>query len=333
MQLITILSAFITGVVSIPQAQEYQVQQAQEYQVQQAQEYKIQQYRPFSGITYTPYRPGSCGTPEQVASDIKNIAQYANEVRLYSADCDQIDNVLNAIVSQGLDLKVSLGIWTRDDDKRSRALESRFDCELNSVAKALSNQKFRPLITRVAVGNEDLSNNVSIDTLGKNLKAAQDALKEKYDVKVGLVEVPQKYIDNAQHPAIATADFLGNNIQPYFNGFLTSAVSTQQAIPAVSDYLTKVASYFPKKEIIVTELGFPTAGLPSKDYGTCSAQAQYEFLRAASCSIKGYKVFAFEAYDSTFKNDKSFGGVEENFGILNRDGSLKAGTKQDYFQC
>ncbi|KXN66981.1 glycoside hydrolase family 17 protein [Conidiobolus coronatus NRRL 28638] len=310
MQLITVLSAFIAGIVSIPQAQEYQVQQA----------------RPFSGVTYTPYRPGSCGTPEQVASDVKNLAQYTKEIRLYSADCDQIDNVLNAIVSQGLDLQVSLGIWTRGS-------ADRFQTELSSVGKALGNEKFRPLITRVAVGNEDLSNNVSIGTLGSNLKAAQDALKEKYKVKVGLVEVPQKYMDNAQNPAIASADFLGNNIQPYFNGFLTSAVSTQQAIPAVSEYLTKVASYFPEKEIIVTELGFPTAGSPSKDYGVCSAEAQYEFLRAARCLLKGYKVFAFEAYDSTFKNDKSYGGVEENFGILNRDGSLKAGTKQDYFQC
>ncbi|KXN66982.1 glycoside hydrolase family 17 protein [Conidiobolus coronatus NRRL 28638] len=309
MQLIIALSALIAGVVSIPQAQGYQTKQA----------------RPFPAITYSPYNPGSCASADQVASDIKNIAQYAEEVRLYAADCDQVDNVLKAIVSQGLDLKVMLGVWTRGG-------ADRFQTEISSVSKALSNPQYRPHITKVTVGNEELSNGGNIGTLSSNLQTVQDALNQ-YNVPTGVVEVGEKIMENASAPAMVNSKFLGCNIQPYFNGFLSAPVSSQQAIPPVNDYMGKIASYFPNKELVITEIGFPSSGTPSKDYGTCSPQTQFDFLKAARCQIKNWKFVAFEAYDATFKNDRSYGGVENNFGIINRDGSLKAGSAQSYFQC
>ncbi|KXN70379.1 glycoside hydrolase family 17 protein [Conidiobolus coronatus NRRL 28638] len=280
---------------------------------------------PLNGITYSPYLSDSCAPYEKVVKDLKTISQYAKEIRLYSTDCNQLENVLKAITEQKLNIKVMLGIWTRD------GLE-RIDSELKEIEKVLNNSEYRSKITRISVGNEDLTNGISVAALNQNISLVKKSLK-KFNIPIGTVEIGEKLSESESKSIIDNSDFLGVNIHPYFK-LLSAIGGIDLTLDYLDTYLDNLTNLIPRSKLIISEIGLPSAGETIQNYGETSPEVQFEFLQKAACKLGDWNYFTFEAFDALFKqNDNSYGGVEQNYGILNEEGNLKAGTIERLLKC
>jgi exo-beta-1,3-glucanase (GH17 family) len=280
---------------------------------------------PLNGITYSPYLSDSCAPYEKVVKDLKTISQYAKEIRLYSTDCNQLENVLKAITEQNLNIKVMLGIWTRGG-------RERLDSELKEIEKTLNNNEYRSKVTRISVGNEDLTNGISVATLNQNISLVKKSLK-KFNIPIGTVEIGEKLTESGSKSIIDNSDFLGVNIHPYFK-LLSAIGGIDLTLDYLDTYLDNLTNLIPKSKLIISEIGLPSAGETIQNYGDTSPEVQFEFLQKAACKLGDWNYFTFEAFDALFKqNDNSYGGVEQNYGILNEEGNLKAGTIERLLKC
>ncbi|KAJ1718360.1 hypothetical protein LPJ53_006560, partial [Coemansia erecta] len=102
------------------------------------------------GLTYSPYNTdGSCPDVGTVAGQLAKVAAVTSNIRLYSTDCSQLSNALQAITSNNLNLNIHAGIWISNGDARMQS-------DLNDFVLA-AKQYGTGLIKGVSVGNEDIS--------------------------------------------------------------------------------------------------------------------------------------------------------------------------------
>ncbi|KAJ2118908.1 hypothetical protein GGF48_004418, partial [Coemansia sp. RSA 921] len=110
------------------------------------------------GLTYSPYNTdGSCPDLATVTSQLQKVAGVTSNIRLYSTDCSQLRNALQAISSSNLNLGIHAGLWISDG-------ESRMQSDLDEFIAA-AKQYDSSLIKGLSVGNEDLSKGMSESTL------------------------------------------------------------------------------------------------------------------------------------------------------------------------
>ncbi|KAJ1645392.1 hypothetical protein J3B02_000947 [Coemansia erecta] len=255
------------------------------------------------GLTYSPYNTdGSCPDANAVADQLAKVAKVTKNIRLYSTDCSQLENALQAITSNNLGLSIHAGIWISDGQAR---MQSDLD-QFVSAAKKFGTS----LIKGVSVGNEDISKGMSESTLIDYINQVRSRLQAE-----GLGSIPVYTTEQDKlftFNMAAASDKVVVNIHAIFDSqFYSIDASVQSVIQRANNVKTKVAS---GKPVVIGETGWSSAG----NTGSCPLTLANEiaFAQKFRCAADaaGYTYFYFEAKNAKWKKDAATS--EQNFGIF-----------------
>ncbi|PVV01107.1 hypothetical protein BB560_004487 [Smittium megazygosporum] len=258
----------------------------------------------FWGLTYSPYNTdGSCSDYKKVLSDLKVILTVTNRIRLYSTDCNQLENVVKAITQNNLPMEVYAGIWISDGAQRA---SNEIDT-LIQVAKTYGSS----VIKGISVGNEELfKGSMSESELIASINNARAAFSA-----AGLAGIPVYTTDtdaNFTQNVANACDLIQVNIHTIYD--------TQRASidDLASSVVTRVRGVRSKigggKKVRIGETGYSSAGSTGARSGSLSSASGY--ASRTTCLLKSANIeyFYFEAKDAVWKAGAS--QVEQNFGVF-----------------
>jgi glucan 1,3-beta-glucosidase len=238
-------------------------------------------YAPFRG-DQSPLVAGTMISAAQIDEDLAHLATMTNCVRVYSVDfgLDQI-----AGLAQKHGLKVIQGLWLSSKrDKNREQIEG---------AVKLAN-RYPQTIIAIVVGNEVLlRGELSAD----DVAAVMREVKSRVSVPITYADVWEFWLRNRQLADIA--DFVTIHILPYWEDI---PIAADQAAAHVDSIRARVAREFPGKEILIGEVGWPSAGrmregaLPSP-----SNQARVVQDVLAAARRGNYRANIIEAFDQPWK--------------------------------
>jgi exo-beta-1,3-glucanase (GH17 family) len=238
-------------------------------------------YAPFRGAQ-TPLDLNTRITAAQIEEDLTRLARITGCIRVYSVDygLDQI-----AGIAERLGLKVLQGLWLS-----SHADRNRYQIE---TTIALAN-KYPETIRAVIVGNEVLLRG---EMTGTDLAATMRAVKAQVKVPVTYADVWEFWLRHRD--VAAAADFITIHILPYWEDF---PIPANQAAAHVASIRGQVAASFAGKEIIIGEVGWPSAGR-MREGALPSPANQARVIQDVLTWAKrdGVKVNVIEAFDQPWK--------------------------------
>lgn len=238
-------------------------------------------YAPFRG-TQTPFDPSTSIPAAQVEADLTQLAKLTDCVRIYAVD-QGLEHV--APIAAKLGLKVLQGVWISNNAEKTRI---QFE-----AAVAIAN-RYPDTVRAVVVGNEVLLRG---DLSATDLAATIRAMKARVKVPVTYADVWEFWL---RSPDVAAAvDFVTIHILPYWEDFPIPASTAGAHVDAIR---RQVVAAFPGKEIIIGEVGWPSAGrmregaLPSP-----ANQARVIQDVLALAKRDNVKVNVIEAFDQPWK--------------------------------
>jgi exo-beta-1,3-glucanase (GH17 family) len=253
-------------------------------------------YAPFHG-RLTPFDPATELPAAEIDRDLTQLAKLTDCVRIYSTD-QGLELVAGLAAKHGL--KVLQGMWL---GRKAAADQLQID-----TAVALAN-RYPDTIRALVVGNEVLLRG---EMAANDLANAIRAVKARVKVPVTYADVWEYWLRN---PALATAvDFITIHILPYWEDF---PVTADQAATHVASIRARVVRAFPGKEVLIGEVGWPSAGrmregaLPSP-----ANQARVIQDVLALAAREKFNVNIIEAYDQPWKR-ASEGTVGGHWGLIN----------------
>ena len=254
-------------------------------------------------LSYSPFRGGQ--TPldsntrisaAQIEDDLTRLAKITDCVRTYSIDYGQ-DQIAGIAARHGL--KVMQGLWLSSHaDKNHEQIET---------AIALAN-RYPGTIRALVVGNEVLLRG---EMSAEDLAATIRAVKARVSVPVTYADVWEFWLRNAD--VAAAADFITIHILPYWEDFPIPARNAAAHVEAIR---RRMVAAFPGKEVIIGEVGWPSAGrmregaLPSP-----SNQARVIQDVLALGKRENFRVNVIEAFDEPWKRALE-GTVGGHWGLL-----------------
>jgi glucan 1,3-beta-glucosidase len=258
-----------------------------------------------SCVSYAPFRSGQDPLvettqvePAQIDADLALLSKYTDCVRTYS-----VSNGLDKIagIAQRHGLKVLQGLWLSSDAEKNH--------QQISTVIALG-KEFPDTISAIIVGNE---------VLLRGEMSATDLMATIREVKAQVPE-PVTYADVwefwLRYRDVANAvDFVTIHILPYWEDFPLPA---KLAAAHVDSIRMRVAAAIPEKEIMIGEVGWPSAGrmreaaLPSP-----SNQALVIQQTLALAQRENFRVNVIEAFDQSWKRWLE-GSVGGHWGIFDR---------------
>lgn len=256
-------------------------------------------------VSYGPFRDGQDplveGTyvpPQQIDEDLALLAHYTNCVRTYSTDNGQ-DQV--AAIAQRHGLKVLQGIL----------LSPKPDVNRRQIATAIALAKQYPdTISAIVAGNEVLLRG---DMSVTDLEAIIRQVKAQVTVPVTYADVWEYWLRYSDLQS--AVDFVTIHILPYWEDFPLPASVAAAHVDAIRK---KVAAAIPNKEIMVGEVGWPSAGrmregaLPSS-----SNQARVIGESVALAQRENFRLNVIEAFDQPWKRQLE-GATGGYWGIFDR---------------
>jgi exo-beta-1,3-glucanase (GH17 family) len=252
-------------------------------------------YSPFRG-SQTPLDAGTLVSPAQIDDDLARLAKITDCVRTYSTEFGQ-DKVAEIASRHGL--KVLQGLWLS-----SRADKNREQIE---TAVALAN-RYPDTIRAVVVGNEVLlRGELSSEQIGAIIREVKSRVK----VAVTYADVWEFWLRNQDlAPAV---DFVTIHILPYWEDF---PIAARDAGAHVDSIRRRMVAAFPGKEVVIGEVGWPSAGrmregaLPSP-----ANQARVIQDVLALGKRDHFRVNVIEAFDEPWKRALE-GTVGGHWGLL-----------------
>jgi len=258
-------------------------------------------YAPFRG-SQTPYDPTIRIPAAQIDEDLGQLAPLTDCVRTYAVD-QGVEQVPQLAARHGI--KVLQGIWLSGNAAKD-AVQIR-----DGIALA---NRYPDTIRALVVGNEVLLRG---EMSGPDLAATIRSVKAQVKVPVTYADVWEFWL---RHPEVAAAvDFVTIHILPYWEDFPIRAAEAATHVEAIRN---KVAAVFPGKEIVIGEVGWPSAGrmregaLPSP-----ANQARVIQDVLAVAKRENFKVNVIESFDAPWKRAQE-GTVGGHWGLL--DGSTRA---------
>jgi glucan 1,3-beta-glucosidase len=196
-------------------------------------------YAPFRGAQ-TPLDLSTHIDPAQIEQDLAQLAKITDCVRTYSVDFG-LDRVPE--IAQRHGLKVMLGLWVSSHSDRTQYQIS--------TGVALAN-RFPDVVRAVIVGNEALlRGEVSPVMLAETIRSVKSRVK----MPVTYADVWEFWL---RYGALADAvDFVTIHILPYWED---EPVAASAAADHVDANRKRVVDSFPDKEIVIGEVGWPSAG-------------------------------------------------------------------------
>jgi glucan 1,3-beta-glucosidase len=240
-------------------------------------------------VSYAPYQASQNPLEDstQVAAadieaDLIRLKAVTDCVRTYSVEHgdDQI-----AGIADRLGMKVMQGIWVSGEPKRNRLqIET-------GIALA---KRYPGTVIAVVVGNE---------VLLRGDMSATDLAAIIRDVKAA-VPCPVTYADVwefwERNPQLAGAvDFVTVHMLPYWENFPTPA---DQAAAHVEAIRQQMIGRFPGKEVVIGEIGWPSAGR-MREGALPSPANEARFLQEVTANARAghYRANVIEAFDQPWK--------------------------------
>lgn len=272
------------------------------------------------GFTYSPIDPdGSCKNQAQVDSDIAAIPADFSLIRLYGIDCDQLSKVARAAQTRGY--KIFAGVTN---------ITVHLEDELAEIARVAKQYGGWDMFDTISIGNELIQmEKESVDTVMGSLRRAKKLLREKYDYPKDKAIVVVDTLEAARrHPQICDeSDYCAVNSHPFFDGNVPAEKSGDFLVTQVASLRPRLKD--PKKEIIITETGWPSDG---KQHGAAKPGVleQQDALKSIMQAFTAAPadVILFSAYNGHWKKntDHTF-MTEQYWGFL---GDAKSDPKCDY---
>ncbi|KAI0243774.1 hypothetical protein L0F63_000504, partial [Massospora cicadina] len=208
-------------------------------------------------------------------------------------------------------MKVLAGIWTRSGSESLKSILSKF----TKIIK--KNPSYSNYIDGVVVGNEDMQNGISEDSVINNLNLARNHLKgEGIDLKVGTAEIPTSW----SQKLVASCDVIYANIYSFFD-----RESDDKSMKTAARLIVQRAKDIDTqgKPIVISETGWPTQGETAshQSYARPTTNNQGLFLENFACiaAKENLPYYILEAFDAVWKEGPT---VENNFGLMTPEGKL-----------
>jgi exo-beta-1,3-glucanase (GH17 family) len=238
-------------------------------------------YTPFRGDE-TPLDPTTHAEAARIEEDLSKLARLTDCVRTYATD-NGLDQV--PAIAQRLGIKVLQGLWLGRDRQKNRI---QIDTAI-ALAK-----RYPDAIAAIVVGNEVLLRG---ELAAADIAAALHEVKAATGLPVTYADVWEFWLRNRE--LAAAVDFITIHILPYWEDF---PIAADHAAAHVDEIRSRVAAAFPGKEILIGEVGWPSAGrmregaLPSR-----ANQAHVLEEVMARARVKNYRVNLIEAFDQPWK--------------------------------
>ncbi|PAU57944.1 glycosyltransferase [Pseudomonas indica] len=255
-----------------------------------------------SGYSFSPFHldqnPQDNRYPndEQIRADLELLSKQTDNIRTYS-----VENSLADIprLAEEFGLRVTLGVWISPDEERNE----------REIAKAIELANASRSVVRVVVGNEALFRR---EISRKKLIEYLDRVRAAVKVPVTTSEqwhIWQQYPELAQH-----VDLIAAHILPYWE-FIPMEDSTQFVLDRARD----LKQTFPKKPLLLSEVGWPSNGR-MRGGAEASQADQAIYLRTLlnTLNSKGYNYFVVEAFDQPWKVSDE-GSVGAYWGVYNAE--------------
>ncbi|MFZ5557173.1 MAG: glycosyltransferase family 2 protein [Pseudomonadota bacterium] len=217
-------------------------------------------------------------TQDELAADVQLLARHTDRIRTYSVT----ENAAVLAYARQLNLKVTAGAW----------LDRRQDHNAREIAALVRAARSHRNIDQVIVGNETVLRN---DLSPKQLAAYIRSVKSKVKVPVTTAEPWHVWLKN---PELArSVDFITVHLLPYWEG-----VPVEAAVDHVFLRLEELQKVYPRKKIVIGEVGWPSNGDRVK-LAIASPANQALFTREFLDRVQGTKVdyFLMEAFDQPWK--------------------------------
>ncbi len=261
-------------------------------------------YAPFRG-QQTPFDADIVIPAAQIEQDLTQLAKLTDCVRIYSVD-QGLEQV--APISAKLGLKVMQGFWLSNNPAKNQLQVD--------AAVALAN-RYPETIRALVAGNEVLLRG---DMAANQLADLIRAVKARVKVPVTYADVWEYWLRNRD--VAAAVDFVTIHILPYWEDF---PIAARDAAAHVDAIRRQVVAAFPGKEVLIGEVGWPSAGrmregaLPSP-----ANQARVIQDVLALAAREKFHVNVIEAYDQPWKRALE-GTVGGHWGLVD------AGARQPKF--
>jgi exo-beta-1,3-glucanase (GH17 family) len=240
-------------------------------------------------LSYAPFRhdqnPLVLGTHVeawQIEEDLTRLRQLTGCIRTYSIE-HGVDQV--PAIAQRLGMKVMLGLWLSPERERNRV---QID-----TAVALA-KRYPDVVTAVIVGNEVLLRG---ELSAVDLAAAIREVKAAVPCPVTYADVWEFWNRNPELGSVV--DFVTIHLLPYWEDF---PIPVERAAAHVESIRRQLVARFPGKEVMIGEVGWPSAGrmregaLPSP-----ANQARFLAEVMANARSANYRVNVIEAFDQPWK--------------------------------
>lgn len=253
------------------------------------------------GFAYAGYQrhqsplTGSYPSEEELAGDVDLLANYTNRLRTYSS----LDNAAVVPLAGFRGLKVTNGIWLdRDEEKNAREVEAGIQ-----LARQYKH------VERIIVGNESiLRNDMKPETLIPLLQQVKKATRKPVSTAEPW-HVWLKYPELVKH-----VDFITVHLLPYHEGR-----TIDEALKDAMQRYDLLAATFPKKKIVIGEIGWPSRG-PVIGGAVPSRANEAQFIRNFLASERTLKLdyFIMEAIDQPWKVELE-GWAGAYWGVFNAE--------------
>jgi glucan 1,3-beta-glucosidase len=238
-------------------------------------------YAPFHG-DQAPFTWDLRIPDRQIADDLRRLAPLTRCVRTYAAKGAQ-GQITRLAHAQGL--QVLQGIWLG----RNRADNRR---EIESALKLA--RRYPGTVAALIVGSETLLRG---ELAPETVKAYLEEVKRRSGLPVTYADVWEFWL---KAPELASSvDFVTIHILPYWED---QPVSAENAVAHVREVRRLVQEAFPGKEIVIGEVGWPSAGR-MREGALPSRVNQASFLSGVleAAKAEGWKVNLIEAFDQPWK--------------------------------
>jgi exo-beta-1,3-glucanase (GH17 family) len=197
-----------------------------------------------AGYSFSPFRQGqnpqtdAYPSDEEIRADLELLSKQTDNIRTYS-----VDGALEKIpqLAEEFGLRVTLGVWIGTDHERNE----------REIAKAIELANHARSVVRVVVGNEALFRR---EVTPQQLMDYMDRVRAAVKVPVTTSEqwhIWEKYPQLANH-----ADLIAAHVLPYWE-FIPMKSATQFTLDRARD----LKKLFPKKPLLLSEVGWPMPGV------------------------------------------------------------------------
>ena len=252
-------------------------------------------YAPFRG-QQTPLDPTTMISAAQIEQDLAQLARFTDCVRVYSTDYG-LDQIAGIAARHGL--KVLQGLWLSSSSAKNK--------EQIESAVALAN-RYPGTIRAVVVGNEVLLRG---EMAANDLADTIRAVKARVKVPVTYADVWEFWLRNRD--VAAAVDFVTIHILPYWEDFPIAADKAAAHVDAIRQ---RVVAAFPGKEVLIGEVGWPSAGR-MRDAALPSPANQARVIQdvLALAQRENFHANLIEAYDAPWKRALE-GTVGGHWGLI-----------------